>query len=123
MGPGDKLLPRLDIMENDASHAKFAFFSGCHTAIDEEMPDEIIHLAAGLQFLGFNSVIGTLWAVDDAAKQHAMNVFYKLILNNLEDDRVVDCMKAAWALKYSTSTVNLKKNVPLKQRFFYHIGV
>jgi CHAT domain-containing protein len=113
----DKLLTLLDIIENDAPHAKFAFFSACHTAIDdEEIPDEIIHLAAGLEFLGFNSVIGTLWAVDDAAKQHAMDVFYKLILDNLEDGRVVDCMKAARALKYSTST--MKKNVPLKQRFF-----
>lgn len=107
MGPGDKLHPLIDIIENDAPHAKFAVFLACHTAIDdEEMHDEIIHLTPGLQFLGFNSVIGTLRAVDDA-----------MIFENLEDGRVADCMKAAWALEYSTCTV--KKNVPLKQRIIF----
>jgi hypothetical protein len=43
-------------------YAEFAFLSACHTADgDEETPDEVIHLAAGLQFSGFKSVIGTLW--------------------------------------------------------------
>ncbi|KAI6096165.1 CHAT domain-containing protein, partial [Pisolithus croceorrhizus] len=41
---------------------EFAFLSACHTAQgDKATPDEAIHLAAGLQFAGFKSVIGTLW--------------------------------------------------------------
>jgi CHAT domain-containing protein len=28
-------------------------------------PDEVIHLAAALQFCGFRSVVGTLWAMID----------------------------------------------------------
>ncbi|KAG0691457.1 CHAT domain-containing protein [Suillus ampliporus] len=58
----DQPLTLLDIMENDAPQAEFAFLSACHTAVgDEKTPDEVIHLAAGLQFSGFKSVIGTLW--------------------------------------------------------------
>jgi hypothetical protein len=37
-------------MEKDIPHAKFAFLSACHTtAGDKKMPDEVIHLTAGLR--------------------------------------------------------------------------
>ncbi|KAG1758635.1 CHAT domain-containing protein [Suillus occidentalis] len=63
----DEHLTLLDIMERDIPHAEFAFLSACHTAVgDKETPDEVIHLAAGLQFSGFKSVVGTLWEVDDS---------------------------------------------------------
>ncbi|KAG1811384.1 CHAT domain-containing protein, partial [Suillus subaureus] len=60
----DEPLTPPDITEKDIPHAEFAFFSACHTTVgDEETPDEVIHLAAGLQFSGFKSVVGTLWEV------------------------------------------------------------
>ncbi|KAG1758834.1 hypothetical protein EDD22DRAFT_971937 [Suillus occidentalis] len=60
----DEHLALLDVTEKDIPHAEFSFLSACHTAVsDEEMPDEVIHLAAGLQFSGFKSVVGTLWEV------------------------------------------------------------
>jgi hypothetical protein len=63
----DEPLTLLDIIEKDIPHAEFAFLSVCHTAAgDEKTPDEVIHLAAGPQFSGFKSVIGTLWRVDDS---------------------------------------------------------
>ncbi|KAG2099134.1 CHAT domain-containing protein, partial [Suillus cothurnatus] len=74
----DEHLTLLDIMERDIPHAEFAFLSACHTAVgDEETPDEVIHLAAGLQFSGFKSVIGTLWEVDDSVAKHVVEAFYK----------------------------------------------
>lgn len=30
-----------------------------------DMPDEAMHLAAGLQSAGFSSIISTLWTIDD----------------------------------------------------------
>jgi CHAT domain-containing protein len=119
----DKPLKLLDIMEQDIPHAEFAFLSACHTAVgDEETPDEVIHLAAGLQFSGFKSVIGTLWEVDDAVAKHVVKAFYKKLFEDLEDDGVMDCTKAARALNHATYAV--KKEVPLEQRIvFIHIGV
>ncbi|KAG0698008.1 hypothetical protein DFH29DRAFT_1082031 [Suillus ampliporus] len=38
-------------------------------------PDEVIHLAAGLQFSGFKSFIGTLWAVDDVVTKHVVGEY------------------------------------------------
>ncbi|KAG2067168.1 hypothetical protein BDR04DRAFT_943077, partial [Suillus decipiens] len=74
----DERVTLLDIMERDVPQAEFAFLSACHTAVgDEETPDEVIHLAAGLQFSGFKSVTGTLWEVNDAVAKHVVEAFYK----------------------------------------------
>ncbi|KAG0699092.1 CHAT domain-containing protein [Suillus ampliporus] len=120
----DSPLTLLDIMENNAPQAEFAFLSACHTAAgDEETPDEVIHLAAGLQFSGFKSVIGTLWVVDDDVAKHVVEAFYGEIFKDLkEGDHDMDCTKAASALNHATYAV--KKIVPLEQRIvFIHIGV
>ncbi|KAG1725500.1 CHAT domain-containing protein [Suillus paluster] len=121
----DQPLTLLDIMENNAPQAEFAFLSACHTAVgDEKTPDEVIHLAAGLQFSGFKSVIGTLWVVDDAVVKHIVKVFYeKMFTDSKEGDHIMDCTKAASALNHATHVVP-KKEVPLEQRIvFIHIGV
>ncbi|KAG1775489.1 CHAT domain-containing protein [Suillus placidus] len=117
----DEHLTLLDIMERDIPHAEFAFLSACHTAVgDEETPDEVIHLAAGLQFSGFKSVIGTLWEVDHSVAQHVVGAFYENMFMDLKDGGVMDCTKAAWALNRATHAV--KAEVPLEQRMvFVHI--
>ncbi|KAG2149362.1 CHAT domain-containing protein [Suillus clintonianus] len=118
----DKPVTLLDIMENNSPQAEFAFLSACHTAVgDEETPDEAIHLAAGLQFSGFKSVVGTLWGVSDALAKHVVEAFYEKMFEDLEDG-IIDCTKAAWALNRATHAVMTK--VPLEQRMvFIHIGV
>ena len=47
--------------------AELAFLSACHTAAGDVVgtPDEVVHLAAALQFCGFRSVVGTMWAMED----------------------------------------------------------
>ncbi|KAG2029328.1 CHAT domain-containing protein, partial [Suillus americanus] len=119
----DEHLTLLDIMEKHIPQAEFAFLSACHTAVgDKKTPDEVIHLAAGLQFSGFKSVIGTLWEVDDAVAKHVVKAFYENLFADLEDGGVMDCTKAAWALNRATHSVKTK--VPLEQRMvFVHIGV
>ncbi|KAG2337176.1 hypothetical protein BDR05DRAFT_844010, partial [Suillus weaverae] len=73
----DEHLTLLVIMDKHIPHAEFAFLSACHTAVgDEETPDEVIHLAAGLQFSEFKSVVGMLWEVDDAVAKYVVEAFY-----------------------------------------------
>ncbi|KAG1717252.1 CHAT domain-containing protein [Suillus lakei] len=108
-------LTLLDIMDKDIPHAEFAFLSACHTAVgDEETPDDVIYLAAGLQFSGFKSVVGTLWEVDDAVVKHVVEAFYKNMFRDLKDGGVMDCMKVAWALNRATHAIKTK--VPFEQR-------
>ncbi|KAG2038440.1 hypothetical protein BDR03DRAFT_999401 [Suillus americanus] len=109
----DEPLTLLDITEKEHSARRVR---------DEETPDEDIHLAAGLQFSGFKSVIGTLWGVDDAVAKYVVEAFYKYISKDLEDGGVMDCTKAAWALDCATHAVKMKP--PLEQTMvFNHIGV
>ncbi|KAG2350910.1 hypothetical protein BDR05DRAFT_869882, partial [Suillus weaverae] len=77
----DDHLTLLDNMEKDIPHAQFAFLSACHTASgDQETPDEVVHLAAGLQSSGFKSVIGMVCQeVDDAVAKHIVKAFYENI--------------------------------------------
>lgn len=50
------------LMRLDLSRVQFAFLSACLTSAgDERLPDESIHLAAGLQFAGVRSAVATLW--------------------------------------------------------------
>jgi CHAT domain-containing protein len=50
------------IMEHSTRHAALAFLSACQTATgDENLPDEVIHMAASLLFAGFRGVVATMW--------------------------------------------------------------
>jgi hypothetical protein len=78
---------------------------------------KVIRLAAGLQFPGFKSVVGTLWEIDNAVAKHIVKAFY-----HPKEESAMDCTKAAWVLNCATHAVKTK--VPLKQRVvFVHIGV
>jgi CHAT domain-containing protein len=57
---GDLTVSRL--MELDLKNAFFAFLSACETAQgDAKQPDQVVHLAATMLFVGFRSVVGTMW--------------------------------------------------------------
>ncbi|KAF8436580.1 hypothetical protein L210DRAFT_3647893 [Boletus edulis BED1] len=60
----------------DLENPEFAYLSACHTTVgDEDSPDEVIHLASAMQFVGFRSVIGMMWAVDEAEMNKITSTF------------------------------------------------
>ena len=101
----------------DLKNPEFAYLSACHTTVgDEESPDEVIHLAAAMQFLGFRSVIGTMWAVDDGETSKITSVFYK---HMVDESGRLDHTRAAFALNKTMKTVN----IPFDRRILYiHLG-
>ncbi|KAG1726151.1 CHAT domain-containing protein [Suillus lakei] len=117
----DHPLSLLDIMQMDLSRHEFAFLSACETAVgDPGTPDEVIHLAAGLQFAGVQSVVGTLWEVDDGTVGRFVKAFYK----NLCGDGTMDSTQAAKALHRAVQSLTRDKDIPLEQRIvFVHIGI
>ena len=64
---GGQCLTLLEIIRSRLPCAEFAFLSACHTAelTDESIADEGIHLSAAVQYSGFRSVVGTMWAMAD----------------------------------------------------------
>ncbi|KAG1739761.1 CHAT domain-containing protein [Suillus occidentalis] len=119
----DQPLSLLDITQMDLSLHQFAFLSrnsACETAVgDFATPDEVVHLAAGLQFAGVKSVIGTLWKATDGTVQRLVEAFYK----NLCGDGKMNSRRAAHALHQTVNPLARDKGMPLDQRIvFMHIG-
>ncbi|KAG1799027.1 CHAT domain-containing protein [Suillus plorans] len=117
----DQPLSLLDITQMDLSLHSFAFLSACETAVGAfSTPDEVIHLAAGLQFAGVKSVVGTLWKVNDNTVQRLVEAFYK----NMCGDGTMNSKRAARALHRAVQLLACDKDIPLDQRIvFVHIGV
>ena len=79
-----KRLQLLDIARSQLPDAEFAFLSACHTAelTEESHADEVIHLAAAVQFCGFRSVVGTMWAMADTDGRDLARWFYGLVFSD-----------------------------------------
>ncbi|KAG2143650.1 hypothetical protein DEU56DRAFT_791733 [Suillus clintonianus] len=84
------------------------------------MPYEVIHLAASLQFAGVQSVVGTLWSVNDSTVQRLVEAFYR----HLCRDGTMNSKRAARALHRAVQSLAGDKDMPLDQRIvFMHIGI
>jgi CHAT domain-containing protein len=49
----------------------------CLCAVWPRTPDEVYHLAVGMQFTGFNGMLGMLWWVDDSIAHEVVTYFYR----------------------------------------------
>ncbi|KAG2141848.1 TPR-like protein [Suillus clintonianus] len=109
-----------DIIRSNWQNPEFAFLSACHTTVGHEKShDELIHLAAAMQFSGFRSVIGSMWSVDDEVARQVVTGFYS---NLVDGSGRLDCTRAAVALHKAMKS--LRKKIPLEQQIvFIHIGV
>jgi CHAT domain-containing protein len=106
-------------------HAEFAFLSACHTAVGSvAFEDEAFHVAAGLQFAGFRSVVGTLWFVSDKhAPQVTARVYEHLFASDVACPDRPDPTKAAFALGKAMRFFR-DENIPLHIWVpFIHLGV
>ncbi|KAF9222944.1 hypothetical protein BS17DRAFT_809162 [Gyrodon lividus] len=118
----DGPLSLLHIIHSNLGHeTEFAFLSACQTATgDNDAPDEVIHLAAALQFSGVRNVVGTMRSVDDSIVVHIVGAFYRAMIG---DNGEFDPSRAARALRVATTCRGTRDNVPLDQRIiFIHIG-
>ena len=80
---------------------------------------ELMSLPACLQFVGFKSVIGTLWAVDEEVMRRVISAFYGNALSKAVPLSQID---TARALNEALRTI--EETVPLSQRIaFVHVGV
>ncbi|KAF8259928.1 hypothetical protein EI94DRAFT_1750038 [Lactarius quietus] len=68
--------------------AEFAMLSVCHAAewTDPHTPDEALHLTAAMQYCGFRSAVGTLWAMADTDGPDLAEQFYRRIFATKERD-------------------------------------
>ncbi|KAF8548092.1 hypothetical protein OG21DRAFT_1489675 [Imleria badia] len=114
----DGILSLYDICKG-RPQAEFAFLAGqCDRGDDSEV-EEMMHLAASLQYSGVRSVIGTLWPVDDEVMQRVAAAFYEEII--LKPGGSMQYTDVARSLNEALKGVG--KEVPLAQKIaFVHVG-
>jgi CHAT domain-containing protein len=69
------------ISQKSLRSAKLAFLSACQTASgDESLPEEAVHLAAGMLIAGYDSVLATMWSISDKHAPIVAEEVYKQLL-------------------------------------------
>ncbi|KAJ7042051.1 CHAT domain-containing protein [Mycena alexandri] len=114
----DIKLTLLDIMRTRLPHAELAVLSACNTASGDvsRTPDETLHIAQGLQFCGFRSVVGTLWTTMDKEGAQVFPYFYHYMRHE---------RSSAIALHKTIKLIQLRHKVDLpvyKWANYVHLG-
>jgi len=110
------------LAQSSLASAEFAFLSSCESAKgSKQFPNEAMHLAAGLQFIGYCGVIGTMWSVGDKdALSVAKEVYGELFKDGTDQ---ASASKAAHALQQAILSLRAN-NVPLARWVpFVHFGL
>ncbi|KAG9087935.1 hypothetical protein FS749_002547 [Ceratobasidium sp. UAMH 11750] len=101
--------------------AQLAFLSACQTATgDDVLPDESIHLAAGLLMAGYSTVIATMWSIDDRDAPLVAEKVYECLLEGGKPNS----QKAALALHKAVASLRATIGVDEFARWvpYIHIG-
>jgi hypothetical protein len=123
---GGERLTLLEIVRSHLPAAEFAFLSACHTAeiTEGSIMDEGLHLAAAVQYCGFRSVVGTMWAMVDEDGQELAENFYKVLFSNSRRDQGIPYHeRSAKALRYAVKKLRRKRWITLERWVnFVHYG-
>jgi len=121
---GGKRLTLLEIVRSDLPTAEFAFLSACHTAemTEGSIMDEGLHLAAAVQYCGFRSVVGTMWAMVDG--RDLAEHFYKALFSTSRRDQGIPYHeRSAKALRFAVKKLRRKRRITLERWVnFVHYG-
>ena len=119
----DGLLQLDAIASKRITNGQFAFLSVCQAATGlRELQGEAMHLAAGLQFVGFGSIIATLWSIcDEDAPLIAQRVYQHLFRDGVAG---ADASDAATALNRAVLALRQDKEIGIDRWApFVHFGV
>ncbi|KAI9454289.1 CHAT domain-containing protein [Lactarius psammicola] len=123
---GGERLTLLEIVRSHLPTAEFAFLSACHTAevTEGSVVDEGLHLAAVVQYCGFRSVVGTMWAMVDEDGWDLAEHFYKVLFSNSRRVQGVPYYeRSAKALRVAVKKLRRKKRITLERWVnFVHYG-
>jgi CHAT domain-containing protein len=113
-----------DIINLKLGNAQLAFLSACQTASgDKVLPDEAIHLAAGMILAGYHGVIATMETVNDEYAADIADKTYQRLFKHYS----ADSTKAAEALQYAIQEVRKQREASGDFSFswvpFIHMGI
>jgi CHAT domain-containing protein len=119
-------LTLLEIVRSRLPAAEFAFLSACHTAelTGGSIADEGLHLSTAMQYCGFRSVVGTMWAMADTDGADLSKHFYKSIfLDKAGKSGAPYYERSAKALQLAVTKLRKKRGITLERWVnFVHYG-
>ncbi|EJD07522.1 uncharacterized protein FOMMEDRAFT_164473 [Fomitiporia mediterranea MF3/22] len=119
----DRGLTMLDVVQSSLPNAEFAFLSACHTAEQhrDSAHDEVLHLAAAMQFSGFRSVIGSMWELLDTDGPAFARTVYEYI-NDCEEGEA-KYKRAAGGLRKASLALKARDGIQAERWVnLVHIG-
>jgi hypothetical protein len=104
------------------TNSRLAYLSACSTAdTNQRHTDEATHLTTAFQLAGYRSVVGTLWAIGDAAASAVTHEFYRRLIHNAASPP--NTLHAAAALHNATrSCRNRYRHLPVRWAPYIHAG-
>ena len=119
-------LTLLEIVQSQLPAAEFAFLAACHSAelTEGSVADECLHLAAAMQYCGFRSVVGTMWAMANTDGEDLSKRFYKAIFAGKDDHNGESYHeRSARALQIAVEKLRKKRGITLERWVnFVHYG-
>ena len=123
---GSDRLTLLEIVHSHLPSAEFAFLAACHTAelTEDSVSDEGLHLVAAMQYCGFRSAVGTMWAMADVDGPDLARHFYRsMFAKRKKLDGVPYYERSAEALRDAVQKLRRKKRISLERWVnFVHYG-
>ncbi|TEB29803.1 hypothetical protein FA13DRAFT_1860478 [Coprinellus micaceus] len=90
------------ILRKNLKDADLAFLSSCQTSTgDNELPDEAVHLVAGMLAAGYRRVVGTMWCIGDKTAQDVSMSLYDWLFDRMEPGSGFDGTLSAYALHHA----------------------
>ena len=123
---GSDRLTLLEIVHSHLPSAEFAFLAACHTAelTEGSVSDEGLHLVAAMQYCGFRSAVGTMWAMADVDGPDLAKHFYRsMFARRKKLNGVPYYERSAEALRDAVQKLRKKKRISLERWVnFVHYG-
>ncbi|KAJ7676620.1 CHAT domain-containing protein [Mycena polygramma] len=115
--------------EESRKTMSLAFLSACEAAKgDNSAPDEAMHLAATLLFAGFDTVVATMWTMDDRDGPKVADTFYEYLFQDYKADATnlvrPDLQKTAEALHSAVAKLRKEPDMTFVRWVpFVHYGL
>jgi CHAT domain-containing protein len=117
----DRMVHISDLLSLECTKARLAFLSACETAQgDLRNPDEILHLATAMLMVGFTSVVGTMWSMDDVDGPTIADAVYRELYTGEED--TLDLDSVPYALDAAVRTLRMQGCDVSRWATYIHVG-
>ncbi|TEB18330.1 hypothetical protein FA13DRAFT_639065 [Coprinellus micaceus] len=106
-------------MRKNLKNSDLAFLSACKTSTGEaKIPDEAVHLAAGMLAAGYRRVVATMWSISDKHAPALATDFYEYLWDRRGESSLTqfDGSLSAYALHHAIQRLRAHEHLDISDR-------